>query len=207
MKKILIPLVALAASFAGCSTQPDYDYDFEISELKGGCRTICPRCKPNEICPMVACRQECNGKGGGSEQVGPSKGEVCGSTLCATGDVCCNASCGICTPPDGFCIMLACSEPTTSCTMMAMCVLGFTWSDEKCACVKDPPQAAQCATDADCRLFDDYCTGCDCRALGVNEPAPVCNGPGVRCFAQPCGFGQTAACVNGACTVTSAAVQ
>jgi hypothetical protein len=36
------------------------------------------------------------------------EGEPCGSTVCGEGLVCCNASCGICTPPDGVCIQLAC---------------------------------------------------------------------------------------------------
>jgi hypothetical protein len=26
------------------------------------------------------------------------------------GQVCCNESCGICTPPDGVCIMIACVD-------------------------------------------------------------------------------------------------
>jgi hypothetical protein len=30
-------------------------------------------------------------------------GVSCGRTTCAVGEICCNASCGICTPPDGFC--------------------------------------------------------------------------------------------------------
>lgn len=35
-------------------------------------------------------------------------GEACGDTTCGEGQVCCNASCGICTPPDGACIQIAC---------------------------------------------------------------------------------------------------
>lgn len=37
-------------------------------------------------------------------------GEPCGSTVCAAGLVCCNASCGICTPPGGACIQIACGR-------------------------------------------------------------------------------------------------
>ncbi|MBX3208664.1 MAG: hypothetical protein KF764_26765 [Labilithrix sp.] len=33
---------------------------------------------------------------------------ACGRTTCETGMVCCNASCGICTPPDGACTQQAC---------------------------------------------------------------------------------------------------
>ncbi|KAL7559231.1 hypothetical protein ACA910_013120 [Epithemia clementina (nom. ined.)] len=33
----------------------------------------------------------------------------CGaSVVCPVGQVCCNSSCGICTPPGGLCIQLAC---------------------------------------------------------------------------------------------------
>lgn len=39
-------------------------------------------------------------------------GVACGSVTCGAGQVCCNASCGICTAPDMSCIQLACdSEP------------------------------------------------------------------------------------------------
>lgn len=40
----------------------------------------------------------------------PTGGPACGSRTCGAGEVCCNASCGICTPPDGFCTQQAC-EP------------------------------------------------------------------------------------------------
>lgn len=67
-------------------------------------------------------------------------------------------------------------------------------------CCLPAEPTAECKTDADCRLEDDYCTGCDCRALAEGESLPVCDGPGVKCFAQPCG-GKTAACVGGQCVV------
>ena len=38
----------------------------------------------------------------------PITGEACGDQTCAEGMVCCNASCGICTPPGGVCIQIAC---------------------------------------------------------------------------------------------------
>jgi hypothetical protein len=55
-----------------------------------------------------------------------------------------------------------------------------------------------CKVDDDCRLFDDYCTGCDCRALAKTTKDPVCSGPGVRCLVAPCA-GQKAACVSNVC--------
>ena len=35
-------------------------------------------------------------------------GEKCGKNTCATGTVCCNASCGICAAPDGACTQQFC---------------------------------------------------------------------------------------------------
>ena len=37
-------------------------------------------------------------------------GEVCGDIVCPDGEVCCNASCGICTPPGGVCTQQACDD-------------------------------------------------------------------------------------------------
>lgn len=37
-----------------------------------------------------------------------SYGKVCGRSVCAPGMVCCNSSCGICTPPGGACIQMFC---------------------------------------------------------------------------------------------------
>lgn len=37
-------------------------------------------------------------------------GERCGPRTCDAGQVCCNASCGICTEPDGACIELFCEQ-------------------------------------------------------------------------------------------------
>ena len=38
----------------------------------------------------------------------PNAPQQCGDTTCRAGTVCCNASCGICTPPGGACIQIAC---------------------------------------------------------------------------------------------------
>lgn len=66
--------------------------------------------------------------------------------------------------------------------------------------------SAACAADSDCRAVADYCTGCDCRALGPGQTLPACTGPGVQCFADPC-MGKTALCVNGSCQISKPAGQ
>jgi hypothetical protein len=48
--------------------------------------------------------------GNGSHRSG-SAGESCGPKTCAGGEVCCNQSCGICTPPGGACIQTFCGTP------------------------------------------------------------------------------------------------
>lgn len=57
-----------------------------------------------------------------------------------------------------------------------------------------------CQTNADCRAQADYCTGCDCVALGPGEVVRECAGPGVNCLVEPCGS-KTARCVSGKCAM------
>jgi hypothetical protein len=40
----------------------------------------------------------------------PAEGVQCGENVCDAGEVCCNPSCGICTPPNGACIMIFCAD-------------------------------------------------------------------------------------------------
>jgi hypothetical protein len=124
-----------------------------------------PGCGPNEICPAV-CYGTCEPK--------PATGPACGPKTCAAGQVCCNESCGICTPPGGACTQQFCEDPKPS----------------------------ACKADSDCRTFSDYCTGCDCRALAQSQPDPVCPGPGVQCLVDPCD-GQTAVCRSGQCALAT----
>jgi hypothetical protein len=142
------------------------------------CTTEKDVCNPPPGCdgsPDKACPAVCYG----TCEKADAPGVPCGKTTCRAGQFCCNPSCGICTEPDEACTLQACEDPKT-------------------------PPPAECKTDADCRTFSDYCTGCDCRALARHETDPVCKGPGVRCFADPCG-GQTATCQNGQCVLGSAA--
>jgi hypothetical protein len=106
---------------------------------------------------------------------GPT-GVACGSATCGPGLVCCNASCGICTPPSSACIQIAC--------------------DPK----RDAAAGSPCKTADDCRLFDDYCTGCDCRALAKTDPDPKCASRPVQCLRQPCAD-KVPACVQGKCAL------
>ncbi len=64
------------------------------------CATV--RCEPGRVCEVVDGDAVC------VPQSAP--GETCGATTCPVGQTCCNASCGICTPPGGACIQIACES-------------------------------------------------------------------------------------------------
>eukprot|EP01084_Bolivina_argentea_P284307 487212_1 len=69
--------------------------------ISNPCSANKPVCNPvtrgNNCCATAQC----------SRDTIPS-GITCGGNTCDAGYVCCNASCGICTPPDGFCTMQVC---------------------------------------------------------------------------------------------------
>jgi hypothetical protein len=52
---LVFAIVALAS---GCSNAGPVS-SVEAS-LAGGCRVICPHCHPGEVCPLVACYEDCN---------------------------------------------------------------------------------------------------------------------------------------------------
>ena len=71
-------------------------------------------------------------------------------------------------------------------------------------CVPNQPPP-ECASDKECRLFSNYCDGCECLALSSSEPNPVCKGTVVACFVDPCRDAE-ARCVRGQCVLGGAAV-
>ena len=193
MKSLNTLMIFAVAGVAGCgvteATVHSGEETLQLSEaqLRGGCRVVCPKCTPNQICPKIACRIEC-----------PPGRSTCGENVCGKGEYCCNASCGICAPEGGGCIQLYCEPaPPTGCTVIALCVEGYVWDDKSCSCV---PAGGTCTTDADCTLMDDYCDGCNCLALGPGQTLPACQGTIVNCFAQPC-MNRTAVCLSGKCSV------
>lgn len=115
----------------------------------------------------------------------------------------CRMVCPKC-PANKICPTIACYEDCNGkpreCVQTALCIQGYAWDSKSCQCVPSKPAPGACATDADCRTFADYCTGCNCLALSSNQADPTCSGPGVRCFADPC-LGKAAACVSGSCSL------
>jgi hypothetical protein len=146
-----------------------------MSTLALGCTTADPP-QPSVSALQLGCKVDCPkchpgdpcplGPYGPCTITCPEGVTRCGENYCAKGETCCSADCGVCMKVDPRlgCPAIKCAPPTTGCT-----------------------------TDADCRLYSDHCTGCDCRALLVTDADPTCSGPGVRCVADPCG-GKVAAC-------------
>merc|ERR1712187_1017149 len=61
--------------------------------------------------------------------------QECGPTVCAEGEVCCNESCGICTPPGGVCIDQFCEPETEEPVLTQEC--GPTVCDEGEVCCNE----------------------------------------------------------------------
>lgn len=85
----------------GCNKGPGVNYVADADT----CPLIKFACAEGEQPFFDAC-------GCGCEPADEPAGEPCGDTVCGDGLVCCNASCGICTPPDGACIQIACAPGT-----------------------------------------------------------------------------------------------
>jgi hypothetical protein len=96
--------------------------------------------------------------------------------------------------PAGGCAAILCLKGT---------VCEESCGEARCVPIKPEPE---CVEDADCRLFSDYCEGCNCVALGNGEPNPTCNGNTVQCFVDPCRLLQ-ARCEYGSCVVGGYATQ
>lgn len=106
---------ACVADVQACST--DSDCRLFDNYCDGCACNALSATSPDPVCTgsTVACFvQPCMGKtavckSGVCQVADATAGEACGSTTCPSGQVCCNSSCGICTPPGGVCIQLACN--------------------------------------------------------------------------------------------------
>jgi hypothetical protein len=66
-------------------------------------------CVPDEDpCARVRCPANTECVVEGDKPICVPLPTACGDVTCGSGRVCCNASCGICTPPGGVCIQIAC---------------------------------------------------------------------------------------------------
>ncbi|MEM7676597.1 MAG: hypothetical protein AAF449_11400 [Myxococcota bacterium] len=111
-----------------------------------------------------------------------------------------------------------------ACASSSACPAGFVCTTESGACDRPPncgpndicpavcyglceramapPKGAAvtCIRNNDCRTFSDYCGGCNCEAIGVDDEDPMCGGEKVKCVADPC-QNKVARCVEGQCII------
>jgi ZU5 domain-containing protein len=154
----------ICAPLGGACTQQDCS----------ACRSSDPSVPPSACPPGTMCDPNTGGCIGGGEQCGPN--------TCASGEYCCNASCGICAPMGGACLQLAC----------ATCGANGT------AC---PPDQQCDQTTGQCVPI---CSPMDC------GPAPglpnwTCEdgsigGPTGQCIPQPASTGGGTCSADGTCT-------
>ncbi len=147
---------------------------------------------------------------------------VCGSTICSGGDVCCNASCGICAAPGEGCIALYCGDGgmpdggescgTTTCGGGEQCCTGCTPDDAFCmstssgvACPDYACPPPRICGDTSCGPGDICCDNpCDgtsfCTTAGAGCPVFDCPPP-PTCGTEYCSAGES--CCDNACDGTS----
>jgi hypothetical protein len=140
--------------------------------------------------------------GSGGKMCGGFAGFQCGADeFCDFGD---NAQCGIadgagvCQPKPQVCDTIY--DPVCGCDGQKYanaCTANAAGTDVSSDTSCLGTSGGACTTDADCRLADDYCGGCNCLALSPGEKAPTCADP-VQCLIAPC-LNKTAACVAGHC--------
>lgn len=118
------------------------------------------------------------------EAVEPSPlGPECGRTSCNVGDVCCNASCGICTPPDGMCTQQVCLEEEPA----AGEPTGIT-------CVN-----VRCASGTHCEMVEVQCIRAPCNPVPQCTPHVPSPESGASCGQNTCAAGQE--CCNQSCGI------
>ncbi len=97
----------------GCVTDPTLDpcasvrcaagTECQVIDGSAACVPTTSACAAT-LCPVDTTCQEIDG----AAQCVSNGSLACGSSTCAEGTVCCNSSCGICTPPGFACIQIAC---------------------------------------------------------------------------------------------------
>jgi len=128
--------------------------------------------------------------GSGGEDAG-IRGERCGSLSCALGEVCCNASCEICTPPGGSCIAVICEpsdlEPPDassvcgdrSCLSGELCCPSCPGAPPECIAARSCPRLA-CPPPSDAGLCGSCPAGMACCDACPGDP-PLCLPSGSPC--------------------------
>lgn len=139
---------------------------------------------------LVACAES---------SVNKPAGESCGDVVCGDGLVCCNASCGICTPPGGVCTGMICEAPVpcevTDAAGVGDCDLFLGWAFDGLDCV--PLSGCSCEG-TDCDALFGSAGECELECV-VSEVGDSCGGfTGAQCSSGfYCDFEEGSECMAG----------
>ncbi|GAB1315648.1 hypothetical protein MFIFM68171_05858 [Madurella fahalii] len=181
-------------------------------EAAHSCATV--RCAAGTRCIIVSGTPTCvpvphpERRDASEEEV---EAAACGPNVCASGQVCCNASCGICAMPGEACTEQACLGPQCGPDVDFFCPLGQVCCNESCGkcappgtpctmegCLPPPPDPdpglgptcgnTTCAAgETCCNPSCGICTKPDqgCGGVVCEDPPPV-PGPGRWCGEELC---------------------
>ena len=146
-----------------------------------------------------------SGSSGGAGGAGGATGPACGPVQCSAGMVCCNALCGICTPPGGGCVAGCPAGGSGGGAGTGRGGAGGAAGKAGAGGSASGGTAGsashgECTQASDCVLHDDCCT---CASVPKNNLGATCN---IACIADLCASrGITSAdvaCVAGRCVLS-----
>jgi hypothetical protein len=95
----MLPALLLTASLAALVRATPNPAETVTATALTPCAVV--RCAANTTCVVIGGRASCQ----------PIGREKCGAVLCTSGTTCCNALCGICTPPGMMCVQGCAVQP------------------------------------------------------------------------------------------------
>lgn len=125
----------------------------------------------------------------------PQSGEQCGNNTCAPGLVCCNASCGTCTPPGEKCSQLVCGMPVVPSSVAcgtSTCNVGELCCNPSCGTCTKPGEACDSARRCGNEMTFPESQMCGMQTCNVglvccNPSCGICAPAGEPCSQRTCG--------------------
>jgi len=136
-------------------------------------------------------------------------GPACGKINCAHGEVCCNASCSICTPPDGMCTQQICESDLPAAVPgsqggaspapgevppASAAVNGGPVDESRMTCAN-----VRCMAGTHCEMVQVQCVRAPCDPVPECKPDVAPQAAGTACGKNTCAAGQV--CCNDSCGI------
>ena len=125
----------------------------------------------------------------------PASGETCGNNVCGPGLVCCNASCGTCTPPGEKCSQLVCGMPVVPGSVAcgpSTCNVGELCCNSSCGTCTKPGESCDSARRCGSEIQYPESQLCGMQTCNVglvccNPSCGICAPAGEPCTQKTCG--------------------